>query len=186
MKADPIRTFIIKNPSNLKIAAAVGTAWPKVREDLVATFIKQLEERLLKKLKGWKPEPSDKYTGNSWSSFAVFKPTWADQYYVTLFFDKDGREVSFGVLRDEEHINKRPHNKEVLDAVRAVHPSAKPCSWWEAKTIMRSPATDWGKPETLWRLHSDKKFLDEVAEQILQMAAVVAPIIDRVVHRHRK
>lgn len=186
MKANPIREYILKNERNLKIAAAVGTAWPEVREQLVASFIDQLEDRLLKKLRGWKPEPSDEYTRGSWSSFAVYKPTWEKQYYVTLFFDITGQEVSFGVLRDEEFIKKRPHSQQILDAVRSRHPSAKSSSWWEANITMRSPATDWGKPETLWQLHKDQKFLDKVEEQLLQVAIVAAPSIDRAVKKYRK
>ena len=44
--------------------------------------------------------------------------------------------------------------------------------------IMQSPAADWRTSEVLLRMHTETKFLDEVAEQLLTMAKAAAPIID--------
>ena len=36
MKTDPIEDYILKSEHNLRIAAAVGEAWPDARERLVS------------------------------------------------------------------------------------------------------------------------------------------------------
>jgi hypothetical protein len=48
---------------------------------------------------------------------------------------------------------------------------------------MQSPAADWRKPEVLWRIHKDKSFLDDVAEQLLGVAEVSESIIDRLARK---
>jgi hypothetical protein len=48
---------------------------------------------------------------------------------------------------------------------------------------MQSPAADWHDPKVLWRVHTDNKFLEDVAEQLLGMAEISEPIVDRFVDR---
>ena len=91
----------------------------------------------------------------------------------------------FGVSRaeDKEHIKKQPHCDEVLIAVKKINPDASAGGWWEARMTMHSPAADWRKPEILWRMHTDGKFLNDVAKQLLEVAEISEPIIDRLVLR---
>ena len=56
MKTDPIQDYILKSEQNLRIAAAVGEAWPDAREKLVSAFLDRLDTRLKRKLKGWKSD----------------------------------------------------------------------------------------------------------------------------------
>ena len=44
---------------------------------------------------------------------------------------------------------------------------------------MQSPAADWGRPEVLWQMHTNPKFLDEVAEQLLTVAEISERLVDR-------
>ena len=48
---------------------------------------------------------------------------------------------------------------------------------------MQSPAANWRKPEVLWQMHTDTKFLEDVAEQLLGVAEISEPIVDRFVDR---
>ena len=52
MKSDPIQDYILKSEGNLAVAAAVGEAWPEVRQKIVSGFLDSLESRLTKKLQG--------------------------------------------------------------------------------------------------------------------------------------
>jgi hypothetical protein len=94
-----------------------------------------------------------------------------------------GQDVQFGVGRDEdqEHINKRPYIPELLPAVKESHPTACNKKWCEAVVRMQSPAADWHDPKVLWQMHTDQTFLEDVAEQLLGVAEISEPIVDRFV-----
>jgi hypothetical protein len=51
---------------------------------------------------------------------------------------------------------------------------------------METPAEDWRKIEILWRMHKDDSFLDDVAEQLLELARIGEPIVDQLVKRYQK
>ena len=44
---------------------------------------------------------------------------------------------------------------------------------------MTVPAPDWRKPEVLWQMHNDDKFLVSVAEQLLEVTKISVPFVDR-------
>jgi hypothetical protein len=48
---------------------------------------------------------------------------------------------------------------------------------------MRSPAADWHDPKVLWQAHTDHKFLEDVAEQLLGVAEISEPIVDPLVEQ---
>jgi hypothetical protein len=73
-----------------------------------------------------------------------------------------------------------------LTAIGKPYPSAIAGKWWEAKMTMRSPAADWQQPDVLWRMHKDRSFLENVAEQLLEVARISEPIVDRLVQRKIK
>jgi inactivated superfamily I helicase len=45
---------------------------------------------------------------------------------------------------------------------------------------MTSPASDWRKPEVLWKMHKDPAFLESVAEQLVDLAKVSEKVIARI------
>ena len=185
MKSDPnpIHEFCLKSERNLRIAAAVGDAWPEARDKLVAGFLDRLGSVLTKKLKGWKFEPWNRFFIDADANWCVWKPAWEDQYYVTLHCGNRGQQMIFGVMRAEQEIGKRSFCAELLAAVRKNHPSARSRYWWEAVTNMQSPASDWRKPEVLWRMHKDDEFLQEVAAQLLDVVKVSERIVDRLARK---
>jgi hypothetical protein len=185
MKSDPIQDYILRNQRNLRIAAAVGSAWPEAREKLVSGFLDRLETRLKKKLRGWKSERAGgRFFVDAYSGYYFYKPAWEGQYGLGLQCNDYGEQTVFGVYREKERIGKRPFCDELLNAVKKVQPSARSHKWWwEARMTMRSPAVDWRKPEALWRMHTDDTFLKEVAEQLLVLARTVEPIVDRLVRK---
>ena len=96
-----------------------------------------------------------------------------------------GEQIIFGVVREKQRIGKQPLSEELLNAVRNVQPSARMDSWWAARITMSAPVADWRKPEVLWQMHKDDKFLDSVAEQLLEVARISEPIIDRLERRKK-
>ena len=50
---------------------------------------------------------------------------------------------------------------------------------------MTVPAADWRDPDVLWQMHKDFKFLESVAEQLLELAKISEPIVDRLVRRKK-
>jgi hypothetical protein len=73
-----------------------------------------------------------------------------------------------------------------LSAARAAFPQAQTNPWREAWIPMETPAEDWRKIEILWRMHKDDSFLDDVAEQLLELARIGEPIVDQLVKRYQK
>ena len=91
-----------------------------------------------------------------------------------------------GVYREKETIGNRPFCDELRRAVKEGFPSATINGWWEARIPLESPAADWRKPEVLWQMHKDEKFLEDVAEQLLELAKISEPIVDKLVREYQK
>src|ERR1017187_3935036 len=178
MKSDSIQTFIIANERNLRLAAVVSEAWSSAREQLVAGFLGRLRSYMGAKLKGWDSILWNRFFVDSESAFYLWKPQWKDQYSVALQCSDYGTKMVFGVQRDARYIRSRPFSADVLSAVRAHHASASSRTWWEAAVTMRSPAANWQRPEVLWQMHKEDKFLKDVAEQLLEVAQATEGIID--------
>ena len=183
VNSDPVQDYILENEDNLRIAAAVTEAWPEAKEKLVSGFLDRLRSRLEEKLKGWKFDRWRRCMIDSNASFYFSKPLWKEEYTVFLAFFSQGQDVQFGVGRDadQEHIKKRPYIAELLPAVKESRPTASNKAWCEAAVTMRSPAADWHDPKVLWQMHTDPKFLEDVAEQLLGVAEISEPIVDRFV-----
>ena len=186
MNANPIETYFLKTEHNFRIAVAVGEQWPVTRERLVSGFLDRLDLGLKKKLKGWASYRYQTFFIDAYPGYCIFKPSWEDQYSITLQLNDYGAQMVFGIVREVHNIGKRPFCEELLSAVAKSYTSASNQRWWEARMIMRSPATDWRKPEVLWRMHKNADFLQEVSEQLLDVARISEPIIDRLVRKYRR
>jgi len=182
MKSNPIHDYILKSESNIIVAAAIATEWPEARAKLVSAFLERLGARLKKK--GWDFEPWGRFFLDQWAGFAIWKPAW--DLSISFQCGQYGAHMGIGVSRDTDDTGKFPLNEPLLRAVQKILPSAKPNPWWEAYALMHSPAPDWRKPEVLCRIHKDSKFLTDVADQLLEIAEVSAPIIDGLARKHAK
>jgi hypothetical protein len=182
MKNDPVIDYILKSEGNLNVAAAVTDAWPKVTSKLVSAFLERLGSRL--KRKGWQSEPWGRPFLDQWAGFGMWKPAWSRS--VSFQCGQYGNSIVLGVSRDTDDTEKLPLHGPLLSAVQKILPSAKPSPWWEACASMPSPAPDWRKPEVLWRIHTDPKFLTDVADQLFEIAEVSAPIIDELAKKRAK
>jgi len=183
MNSDPIQNYILEDENKLSIAVAVSDAWSKAGEKLVSGFLDRLRSRLEEKLKGWKFDRWGCYLNDSEAGFDFSKPAWKEEYYVALHFWDHGQDVTFGLGRDasHEHIKERSHCDELLTAVSKLHPSARAKKWWEAAVTLQSPAAHWQEPKVLWQMHTDPKFLEDVADQLLGVAEISERIVDRFV-----
>src|SRR2546422_7365775 len=97
VKTDSLHKFILKDKQNLHIAAAVGEAWPEVREQMTTGFLDQLERRLKAKVRGWEFERWGRYFTDIYPCFMFWKPAWRGDYYMNLQFGDYGRTMSFGL-----------------------------------------------------------------------------------------
>ena len=185
MKTDPIQDYILKSEQNLRIAATVSEAWPDAREKLVSAFLDRLDTRVKRKLKGWKFERwGGRFFRDARPGYYFWKPAWKNQYYLCLGCREYGKQMIFGVERDKNRIGKRPPSGTLLEAVQEVYPSARMNSSWEARITMRAPAADWRNFDVLMA-DDDKilKFLDSVAEQLLELKTISAPFLERLLRK---
>jgi len=187
MNSDPIQIqdYILEDENKLRTAAAVFDAWVEVRTKLVLSFLDRLKcaLQLKKELEGWEFELWGRPFINSGAGFSFGKPEWKKEYDVSLSLLDYGQYVKVGLGRnaDLEHIKKRPHCDELLTAVSKLHPSARAKKWWEAAVTLQSPAAHWQEPKVLWQMHTDPKFLEDVADQLLGVAEISERIVDRFV-----
>lgn len=183
MNTESIRDYIIENEQNLRIAAVVSEAWPEARQKLVKLFLGRLEDRLKSELKGWEFDQDGVIYVDDYTSYDLWKPAWRGQYGLALQWGQYGKEMVFGVYREKEKIGTRPFSGDLLEAIRKEYPSARTNSWYEARIQMKNPASDWSSPEILWQMHTDPKFLEEVVKQLLEVAKISEPIIERLVQK---
>ncbi len=181
MSSDPLRDFILRDARNLHVAVAVSERWPTARKHIATTFLDRLGARLHETRPGWVTLKWEVFFEDQYASFHFGKAEWLGQYSVCLQAAEYGGKMLFGVQRDNNIpiVAGRPLSPEVLAAVRAVQPSARPIKWWDAWVPMRTPTPDWRTPDALWRMYTDGEFLEPVAEQMLGVARTVEPILDR-------
>lgn len=184
MKPNPIQEFILKNELNLRVGVTVAEAWLEARDKLSSEFLKRLDTRLKRELRGWESEPwGGEFFVDQYPGYYFWKPAWKGRYSIGLQCGNYGKSMDFGIGRDSEDTCKQPYRDELLVAMREVYPSAQHYPSWEARVSMRSPARDWRDPKILLRMHTDKEFLNEVAEHLLAVANLSASLIDRLVRR---
>lgn len=183
MKGNPVHDYILQSERNLQIASAVSEALPEAKEKLVFGFLTRLGSYLIEQLQGWKYAIEGRFFIDQWPCFNVFKPNWGNDYGITLQCWGFGEKMLLGVTRDEKNKSIPPVCGEVLSAVKTLHPSAKSEKWWEAQVTIRSPAGDWRKPDVLWRMHKEKLFLSDVADQLLEIAKISEPVVNRLTRR---
>lgn len=183
MQTEPIEDFTLSNERNLRIASAVFEAWPKARQKVVDGFLKRLSSKLKEELKDWEFLMDEaQFFEERWATFYFWKPAWEDQYEIGLQCHDFGEKIVFGVCREMDAKTK-PFCDELLQTIKELHPSARTQTWWEARMSMHSPAADWRTPDVLWRMHTDDKFLNEVAEQLLEVAKASEKIIDGLIRK---
>ena len=186
MKSDPVQNYILKSESNLNVAAAVAAAWPEARAKLVSAFLERLGVRLKTKLKGWDCGlRSGRFFVDEYPVFAIWKPAW-EHHSIAFECGDKGDFMDIGIVRDTDDTGKLPLHGPLLSAVQKILPSAKSNRSWEAYATMHSPASDWRKPEVLWRIHKDPAFLTDVANQLLEIKAVSETIIDGLARKRAK
>jgi hypothetical protein len=179
MKTDPIEGYILKNQHNFRIAAAINEAWLGAREKLVSAFFDRLESRLKRKLKGYEYSREGQFFVDGYPGYYFWKPAW-EEFSIGLECYEYGERMLFGLERDTPRVGKRVVSEQLLNAVRQLHPSVRADSWWGARIVMTSPASDWRKPEVLWKMHKDPAFLESVAEQLVDLAKVSEKVIARI------
>ena len=186
MNPNPTTEFILSQEKHFKIAADVANAWSQVRQQVATDFLDRLEARLKTCLKGWHSERVENFYVDQWPSWSIWKPEWSDQYGLALQCGDYGKEMVIGVYREKDKMEPRPFSEELMAAVRNHFPHAKTHSWWDARIVMKDPATDWRPADVLWRMKTDPGFLDKVAGELLDLATISEPIVDKLVKQYLK
>jgi hypothetical protein len=180
MNSDPVQDYILESEDNLRIAVEVGNAWAKAEERLGLDFLNRLKGalELKKELKGWKFEELwGRPFVNGEAGLDFGKLAWKKDYYVSLWLLDYGEDVTFGLSRDKERIKTRQHCDELLTAVREHYSTARPHGWWEAYVTM--DPQNWRKPDVLWNMHKDPDFLNQVAQDLLEVARISERFVDQ-------
>jgi hypothetical protein len=142
--------------------------WPEIRGQIVVGFLDPLETRLKRQLKGWQFDATSgvRFFETNYMGYHFGKPAWSDDYGIALQADDYGRRMVIGVWRNKPRVGKRRFSDELLEAMKAIYQTAK--------------------PDVLWRMNKERKFLDDVAGQLPQLAKISEPIIDGLVRKHKK
>lgn len=179
MNPESIQGYILSSERRLRIASSVGEAWLEARRKLIERFLGELNDLVIGKLKGWKSEPYQEFFVGSEPNYAFWKPAWEGRCFLALHCGSSGRKMAFGIMREVRFKDFKKTCPNLFQTVQKSFPTARSNRWWEAMVAMDDPAEDWTKPDVLWRLHTDKAFLTSVAGQILEMAKICEPLIDR-------
>ncbi len=184
IESTPVTEFILSSKKNLSIAEAVHSGWGAARDTITKDFCRRLEAELTKQLPGWKTEDWGLLSSRR-GSFALWKPGWDDQYYILLQPEDFGAEMTYGIMRNEKSIAKRPFSTELLESIKQRLPSARSKAWWEALIKLQEPAPDWHTAEVLWQMHTQDDFLQKVAAQLLELAKLSEKFLDSLVAKYR-
>jgi len=177
----PVKEFITASPQNLEIATAIYEQYTAAREQILKNFFERLGKRLMADLPGWGYEYGPPFFTDQYGVFRIFKDSWKRRYEFVLEAYRWGERMNWGVWRREESLNGKPRSPEILAAVKKAFPAAKSRVYYEAEIPITSPATDWQKPDVLWRLHSDREFLREVEGLFKTLIEIAEGPVDKCV-----
>jgi hypothetical protein len=184
IESTPVTEFILSSEKNLRIAEAVHSGWEAAKNMVARDFCRRLGAELEKKLPEWKWEDSE-FLRSRRGVFVLSKPAWENQYCILLQPEDYGAEMTYGIMRDERSIAKRPFSTELLEAIKKRVPSARAKAWWEALIKIQSPGPDWRTPEILWQMHTKDEFLQEVASLLLEIAQLSEKLVDSLVAQYQ-
>ena len=182
IESTPVTEFILSSEKNLRIGEAVHSGWEAAKNAVARDFCRRLRAELKKKLPEWRSQDWELLRSRR-GSFGIWKPGW-DVYSVVLQAGDYGAEMTYGIMRDENSIEKRPFSTELLEAVKRQVPSARAMKWWEAVIKLQWPGPDWRTPEILWQMHTKDEFLQEVEAPLLELAKLGEPILDGLVAKY--
>jgi hypothetical protein len=174
----PISDFITESERNLMVATAVYEQYEPARDNLVAAFFKRLESDLAARLQNWQFEYSPPFFIDRYGAFGAFKPTWKNRYQIRIEAVDSGNRMVYGVWRHEDLLKGVPRSADLLATVRRKLPSATSRAWYEAEIRMTSPATDWRKPNVMWRMQSDESFRKEIATLMIELIDLTGKQVD--------
>jgi hypothetical protein len=173
-----IADYIIGNERNLRLSEAIyASSYENARERIMKGFFERLTKRMLKDFPGWKGRYDEPFFIDQYGAYDFSNPAWSDEYSIRLEAWKKGDRIIYGVWRDEEKLHKRPRSTAILMAVQKAHPSAISRMYYEAEVTLRSPEPDWREPEVLWRIHTDRDFLEDVAVQLLEVIELTRKLV---------
>jgi len=174
----PITEFITASQSNLEIAAAVFDHY--LTEDLPPP-----PRTKTKAGKGSDAQDVTSFTLNvdKKGNIKIAKESWQGKYEIRIEAHNWGEKMMGGVWRHHgilRHTNYIPGLQEAF-AGASLHP--KRWMWYEAQFDLQSPASDWREPATLWRIHTDPRFLDEVEALFRSWMGIAVPLLDTTCER---
>lgn len=177
---NPVTKFITASQSNLEIAAAVYDNYEAGREQILKSFFKKLAKRLTAKHPDWESEYAPALFSERYGRFGIWKRLWKGHYRLVIEGYNWGERMIGGVWRDEFYLKGVPLNPKILPAIKELHNRDKCVSrgYYEAEVTLRFPASDWREPATLWRIHTDPRFLEEVEALFRSWMDIASPILD--------
>ena len=180
-----VTEFICASRQNLEIASAVFEQYEAAKAQIISGFFSRLANRLMNKLPGWSWEYAPAFFTERYGRFGIWKNPWKGRYRIVIEAYDWGARTIGGVWRDENTLGSAPRDPNLLAAVKQLHPGDR-CvgrTWFEAEVTLRSPAADWRTPEILWRIHSDERFLGEIANLFLDWVKASEKMVDAAVAR---
>ena len=115
------------------------------------------------------------------AGYYITKPEWGESYRIGFECYPNGSKIDIGICWKTDNIRKQAP-AELLTALQKIYDRAEytPKYRWVYATLL-SPERDWSKPDALWRMHKDPEFVTDIANQLLEIAKMSEPIIDRLV-----
>jgi hypothetical protein len=187
---EAIVRFVFSKDENVELALAVMAAGRRIAEKIIKEFLTKLEEKLRQGAKelgeSWKVVNdliSDPFT-RDYLVMGVAKEDWRGLYRIGLWPEKrDARDFVVGVQGDWDRLPKLFDGGRVKKALEGLLPAGITDDWNPFYMRAQQAYRDWGEPETLSCLHSDRGDLAVTyfADTIRTMARATEGIIDSVV-----
>jgi hypothetical protein len=167
--------FLLGDIRRLELAAHVTDAWIGLKSRIWAEFLVRLEIRLARQLSivDRRTDDGPFVGGGRYPTFKIWLTGWPTTRALALQSAEGGKVVRFGIVRETNCRTQLPMKPEILNSIREGFPNASDKgvgSWWEAFIPMTSPASDWSRPDVMFRMHGEASFLEEVATQLRHVA----------------
>lgn len=167
---DIIVEFALRDRDSLELTLDIVASYDKIRERVIARFLRELEESVSARQSEWKPRrPSPTVSFRPFEEqFSLSKESQSERYQIVIEAQKgDIRDVIVGVKKNKDTDVHIPDLRGWLDD--KVKPNGMASAWWIWYQYLDQPLRNWTSKEALTRMNdgSAAKTLGDYVSRIM-------------------
>ena len=183
LEQQTVTDFVLESEANIEIAVHVASSFADIKRKVAVPILDALETKLKRSLGvSWEIyNCRDEVLVKRWAGFTVSRKSWGE-IYINFEVGEWGDFANVGIWRDRKSPKSAAVDTPLAEAFRKKTLTGDSNRYWAWSRRLPDDKGNWNAAPALaaMRFHSGK-VVDYLAQQILTVHKIAAPIIDGVV-----